>query len=158
MTQPTAIKAIFLMLLCTIFSSTAQILLKQGANQLNYAELESFFYWPLGLGFLSLGIGAVLMMIAFRSGELSLLFPILSTSYVWVSLLSPIFFAEDSMNYLKWTGVIIILLSVSLLGFSSGKLNANNRGKAQDESGMEAAEKAPAGEKTQAGEKVSAHG
>ena len=131
MTQPTAIKAIFLMLLCTIFSSTAQILLKQGANQLNYAELESFFYWPLGLGFLSLGIGAVLMMIAFRSGELSLLFPILSTSYVWVSLLSPIFFAEDSMNYLKWTGVIIILLSVSLLGFSS-KSKANGQGKAQD--------------------------
>ena len=68
------------------------------------------------------------MFVAFKMGELSVLFPILATGYVWVSLISPFFFSSDSMNLLKWVGVIIILFSVGMLGFSKPKKNNGNEG------------------------------
>ena len=61
------------------------------------------------------------MLLAFKQGELSILFPIVATSYVWVSLLSSLLFPEDVMNIWKWGGVIFILFSVSLLGLASEK-------------------------------------
>jgi|SRR3989344_2127514 len=128
MIKPRQTKAIALMLLCTIFASTAHILFKFGANTLNYAEISSFFNWPLVMGLFSLGVGAIFMMAAFRLGELTLVFPVLSTSYVWVSLLSPLFFPQDSMNVWKWVGVIIILISVSGLGLSSSLKKVKNSG------------------------------
>jgi len=58
------------------------------------------------------------MILAFREGEMSVLYPIIATSYILVSILSPLFF-NDSMNTWKWIGIIIILGSVSLLGWGS---------------------------------------
>ena len=109
------------MLLCTLFASTAHILLKFGANDLDYSKISTFVNLPLILGLTFFGIGAIFMMTAFKQGELTVLFPILSTSYVWVSLLSPLFFESDSMNLWKWMGVIIILISVSMLGIASSR-------------------------------------
>ncbi len=119
--------AILLMVLCTIFTSTGQLLWKKGIMSVNLFSLGSLLgsvlNAPLLLGFLSYGIGAFLMLLAFRRGELSVLYPIIATSYVWVSLFSPWLFPSDAMNGWKWAGVITILISVSLLGWSnSGKL------------------------------------
>jgi undecaprenyl phosphate-alpha-L-ara4N flippase subunit ArnE len=111
-------KAIFLMVLCTLFTSLGQILLKKGLLNVNFNVIMTLLNWPLFLGFCSYGLGALLMMIALKNGELSLLYPILATSYVWVSLLSPMFF-QDAMNLWKWLGVMIILFSISLLGYGS---------------------------------------
>ncbi len=109
------------MISCTLFSSSAQILLKFASNEINLSSISSFFNSYLIFGCICLGIGAILMFMAFKIGELSVLFPILATSYVWVSLISPIFFPEDNMNLWKWVGVGIILLSVSLLGYASSR-------------------------------------
>ena len=113
------------MLLCTILASAAHIFLKFGANRINSEAIVSYVNLYLILGLVMFGLGAILMMTAFRMGELSTLFPILATGYVWVSLLSPIFFTSDSMNVWKWTGVIIILISVSMLGLGSTNLVRN---------------------------------
>lgn len=110
--------AIILMIFCTFFTSLGQILLKKGLLGVDFSLLMTLLNGFLFLGFFSYGIGALLMMIALKNGELSLLYPILATSYVWVSLASPIFF-NDTMNLWKWSGVIIILFSISLLGWGS---------------------------------------
>ena len=113
--------AILLMIMCTFFSSTAHLLLKYGAEKINSNNFMSIFNLYLFFGFLFFGIGALFMMVAFKNGELSVVFPILATSYVWVSLFSPIFFVTDSMNYWKWFGVILILFSISVLGVKSSE-------------------------------------
>ena len=113
--------AIFLMLLCTIFTSTGQIFWKLGLKNVSFSDIFSFVNVLFILGFLFYGIGAILMLIAFKSGELSVLYPIIATSYVWVSLASPLIFLTDKMNGLKWAGVIIILISICLLGYGSSK-------------------------------------
>ena len=119
MIKPRQTKAIALMLLCTIFASTAHILFKFGANKIDSTNYLSYINLYLILGMTGFALGAVLMMAAFRMGELAVLFPLLATGYIWVSLSSPIFFATDSMNIWKWLGIIIILVSVSILGFGS---------------------------------------
>jgi drug/metabolite transporter (DMT)-like permease len=58
---------------------------------------------------------ALLMILALRHGELSVLFPIISMSYVWVSLLS-IYFFGDRMNLWKAAGIALVIGGVALLG------------------------------------------
>ena len=80
--------------------------------------------WYLFFGLFSYGVGFILMFLAFKEGELSVLYPILSTSYVWVVLLSPFIFVGESIGALKLIGVTIIIFSVSLIGIGASK----NRG------------------------------
>ena len=110
-----------------MFASTAHILFKFGANKIDSTNYLSYINLYLILGMTGFALGAVLMMAAFRMGELAVLFPLLATGYIWVSLSSPIFFATDSMNIWKWLGIIIILVSVSILGF--GSANGGGAGK-----------------------------
>ncbi len=108
--------AVLLMASCTLFSSLAQILMKLGINKVDYSYLISFINFPLFFGFVSYGLGAGLMLLAFERGELSILYPVLALSYVWVGILSPLVFPGDVMNFWKWLGVFVILFSVGCLG------------------------------------------
>lgn len=58
------------------------------------------------------------MIISFRGGEVSVLFPIVATSYIWVSFLS-IYFLDETMNIFKWLGVLIIFTGIVFIGFGS---------------------------------------
>lgn len=117
----TSLKAIILMILCTIFTSLGQIFWKFGVARIDFSFPLTIINLLFILGFVSYGLGALLMLMAFESGELSVLYPIVAASYIWVSLISPILFPIDSMNLLKWFGVTLILISVSLLGYGSQK-------------------------------------
>lgn len=117
-----------MVILCTAFTSVGQILWKIGAGKI--AELSVIALltnWALLLGFVSYGIGAVLLVLALRNGELSVLYPIVATSYVWVSLLSMKFLGE-TMNAWKWSGVAVILAGVVLVqlpGVVTGEKHGN---------------------------------
>ena len=108
--------AVLLMVLCTIFTSTGQILWKLGVAKITVTSVITYLNLPFILGFVSYGLGALLLILALRMGELTILYPIVATSYVWISIISPFFFPTDGMNIWKWAGVVIILLSVSILG------------------------------------------
>ena len=119
-------KAVFLIVVCTLFTSFGQILWKAGITTVSLRSVSSIFNLPLFLGFVSYGLGALFMILAFRYGELSVLYPIIATSYVWVSILSPLFFPSDTMNLLKWGGVLLIVVSVSILGFGRSATEASH--------------------------------
>ena len=124
-------KAIWLMLGCTIFTSLGQLLWKLGLTNVNFHLPLTLLNLPFLLGFVSYGLGFGMMLLAFKKGELGVLYPIVATSYVWVSLFSPIIFPNDFMNSLKWLGVIIILISVSLLGYSGSRNNLKSERKSK---------------------------
>ena len=106
----TSQRAIVFILFCTLFTSLGQLLWKYGVVSIDYV--------PLFLGFVSYGAGVVLMVLAFREGEVSVLYPLIALSYVFVSVLSPLLFADEQMNLLKWSGVAVILVSLGVLGNS----------------------------------------
>ena len=58
------------------------------------------------------------MVVALKHGELSLLYPIISLSYVWVAILSVLIFHE-TMNALKIAGICVIMIGVAVLGRGS---------------------------------------
>ena len=63
-------------------------------------------------------LATIVFIPALRGGELSVLYPFISLSYVWVSLLS-IKILKEKMNSFKWMGVALIIIGVSFIGFGS---------------------------------------
>ena len=101
---------------CTIFGAAAQILIKSGANMLTGGSpLAMITNVPLVAGYSLYGISAVFLVLALRDGQLSILYPVISLTYVWVTFLSLLFFKE-SMNPWKLLGVLIIVAGVTVLG------------------------------------------
>jgi multidrug transporter EmrE-like cation transporter len=113
--------AIALILFMTLITSTAQVLYKLAAQQFSFSVVGILLNWPLIIGGILYMISSVMMIIAFKGGDISVLYPLIALSYVWVSLLSPMVFPQDTMNPTKWLGIAFILGGVSLIGLSSRK-------------------------------------
>lgn len=116
----TSIRSIGLVVTCTVFGAIAQILIKFGAADLDprlFAHGALTNWWLLG-GLGCLGLNTLLLIVALREGQLSVLYPIIALTYVWVVILSPMFF-EDTINLYKAIGVGVIVLGVSLIGWGS---------------------------------------
>jgi uncharacterized membrane protein len=101
---------------CTILGAAAQILMKTGANALTQPSLiQMITNVPLMVGYTLYGMSTMLLILALREGHLSLLYPIISLTYVWVTLLSIAIF-DERMNWFKGIGLAIIVSGVALLG------------------------------------------
>jgi len=87
-------RSLLMIVAFTIFSAAAQVLLKFGTIQLklNPTFVGLLTNFPLLGGLALYGIGAALMVVALRHGELSVLYPLISLSYVWVAVLSVLVF------------------------------------------------------------------
>ena len=66
-------------------------------------------------GFVLYGLGAVLMLMAYRYGSVSVLQPMLSTNYVLSAILG-FFILQEKITALKVTGIVIITCGVILIG------------------------------------------
>jgi multidrug transporter EmrE-like cation transporter len=112
---------------CTLFAGAAQIMMKFGAAHpmpaIDTSQPASLFTFALALlanlplvaGYALSACNAFLLIMALRDGELSVLYPIYSLSYVWVIALSMYFF-HDQLNPWKAVGVLLIMGGVGLLG------------------------------------------
>jgi multidrug transporter EmrE-like cation transporter len=109
-------RSVGLVFCCTLFGAAAQILMKTGANHLAQPGLGAIVTnLPLLAGYCLYGISTVLLVAALRNGQLSILYPVISLTYVWVTVLSVMIFRE-SLNLYKLTGISIIVLGVAVLG------------------------------------------
>lgn len=70
---------------------------------------------PLMAGYALYGMNTVMMVLALREGELSMLYPIIALTYVWVTLLSYTLLSERPNAY-KNIGITIIVVGVAILG------------------------------------------
>jgi uncharacterized membrane protein len=121
---------VYLVMGCTVFAAAAQVLMKFGAMHpmpaVNLASLSSVTAflvslvgnWQLLLGYSLHACNAFLLILALRDGELSMLYPIIALTYVWVNLLSMYFFHEH-LNPWKGIGIALVIGGVALLGKAS---------------------------------------
>ncbi len=72
-------------------------------------------------GFLVYAIGAVVMTIGLGYGELSVLQPINSMSYVFALILSAIFVPTETISWVTIIGVFVVIAGVIVIGGSSKK-------------------------------------
>jgi undecaprenyl phosphate-alpha-L-ara4N flippase subunit ArnE len=103
------IKGILLMLLCSFCLCLGQLVWKL---------MPGFNWLYLLSGFAIFGLGAVLMIISYRYGELSVLQPINSMTYVYSLFLGYFVFYEE-ITVFKIAGVVAIMTGVILLGHGS---------------------------------------
>jgi multidrug transporter EmrE-like cation transporter len=103
---------------CTVFGAAAQILFKLGLGIMPQASpLAVLANRPLMTGLVLYGASTILLVLALREGELSLLYPVISLTYAWVTLLS-IVLLDEKLDKLKAAGVVVIIAGVALLGRS----------------------------------------
>lgn len=113
-------KAVLLVLLCTILGAGAQFLLKFGSQAVDTSSLVAIVWSmatnvPLVAGLSLYGLSMVLFVHALRNEQLSLLYPLISLTYIWVTGLS-IVFLNESVSIWKVAGVAVIVLGVAFLG------------------------------------------
>lgn len=111
----TQLWAIILVLSATLIGAFGPILLKKGsAKKLSKIKsLATNYHLFGGIGLYA--IGTILFIHALKGGDLSVLYPLVALSYVWVSLLSVKFLGEK-MNKFKWIGVLLIIIGVTFIG------------------------------------------
>ncbi len=108
--------SVLLVFLCTLIGAAAQVLLKIGATQLMSSNPIRMLLNPyVFCGYAMYGVNTGMLILALRKGHLSLLYPIISLTYVWVAILSYLIFHED-MNPYKAFGIGIIVAGVAILG------------------------------------------
>lgn len=104
------------MFLCTLFGVAAQYFVKSSGMQMAQITPAALLAnWQLWAGLSLYGISTGLLILALRDGELSLLYPVISLTYVWVTILSVLVFHEQ-VTVFKAAGVATICSGVALLG------------------------------------------
>ena len=114
----TELWAVGLVVFGSILGSFGPILLKKGSETFSLnLKLLIKNYYLIG-GTLLYMLGTVIFITALRGGELSILYPLVSVTYIWVSFLS-IKFLKEKMNKYKWIGIILIIIGVSFIGLGA---------------------------------------
>jgi multidrug transporter EmrE-like cation transporter len=109
-------RSVWLVFGCTILGAAAQILMKSGANLIGHHGLVGLLTnIPLLAGYSLYGLSTVLLVLALKDGELSLLYPVIALTYVWVTVLSILIF-HDKVNPFRIAGIATIVLGVTVLG------------------------------------------
>lgn len=97
-------KGIILMLLSSICVCIGQLLWKLSTSG-NIILLLGFFFY---------GIGALIMIVAYRFGELSVLQPMLSLNYI-LSIFLAVIILKEEITILKVIGVFVIITGVIMI-------------------------------------------
>jgi multidrug transporter EmrE-like cation transporter len=105
---------------CTILGAAAQLLIKTGMNHFSPHLLALVTNIPLIAGYSLYGINTLMMVLALKNGEMSLLYPIIALTYVWTTLASYTLLGEPS-NIYKNVGIATIVLGVAVMGRRADK-------------------------------------
>ena len=114
-------RSLIIVLCSTVLIALAQALIKTGTGELGVSS--SLVDTAIGIlttpklfaGYALYGVVTVMMVLALRHAELSLMYPVIALSYVWVMALSVLVFHEV-MNPFKLAGVVVIISGVAILG------------------------------------------
>ncbi|RLI98880.1 MAG: hypothetical protein DRP06_04550 [Candidatus Aenigmatarchaeota archaeon] len=107
-------KIILLVLFAAFLGSLGQLFFKKGSANLSFNVMSLLTNWYLILGLCLYGISTIIYVYALSYGELSMLYPIIATSYIWTCFLAVLILGEH-MSFVNWVGILFILLGVSLV-------------------------------------------
>lgn len=109
-------RSVLLVFACTILGAAAQILMKVGMSRFDPQHLSGVLTnLPLFAGYVLYGVNTLMLVLALKDGELSMLYPIIAMTYVWVTLLSYTLLHEKP-NLYKNAGIVTIVIGVAVLG------------------------------------------
>ena len=110
----TQLWAIGLVLIAAILGALGQLNFKLGSDKLSLKIRDLLRNRYLFIGIILYGISTIMFITALKGGELSVLYPIVATSYIWAILLAKKVLNEK-INVYKWAGVAMIIFGVSFI-------------------------------------------
>lgn len=113
-------KIILLTALAAFIGSIGQLEFKRGADNLQFDIKLLLTNYHLILAVAVYGLSTILYIYALNKENLSILYPIIATSYIWTLMFSKIFLKEP-IGLTGWAGVFFILLGVTLIATQAGR-------------------------------------
>ena len=113
-------RAVILVCCCTVTGAAAQILMKVGMTHFQFDVWAILTNFRLLAGYALYGLNTLLLVLALRDGELSMLYPVIALTYVWVTLLCYTLLGEPP-NAFKNIGIATIMIGVAVLGLGGKK-------------------------------------
>lgn len=115
--MPTQLSSIILINISTLLSSLASFFLKIASKNFTFQIRTIIKNLPFIGAFMLYFTSAIISIIAYRGGELTVLVPLASLNYIWASILAVRFLGEK-MNGWKWAGIFTIMVGITLIGLS----------------------------------------
>ncbi|MDP7115743.1 MAG: EamA family transporter [Candidatus Woesearchaeota archaeon] len=113
-TAPWSIGAV---LVAAFIGSFGAIYFKRAAKDIT-RNIKSFINAKFILGVFLYVVSTVIFIVALSAGELSVLYPLVATVYIWVALLS-IWLLKEKMNKYKWLSIALIIAGIIFIGLGS---------------------------------------
>lgn len=105
---------ILLVLFCALLGAFGQILFKLSSDKFALSLEGILFNWKFLLGATFYALSAALFVYALKFGNLSILYPIIATSYIWVSLFAHFLLGEPFPLY-KSLGILMIIFGIGIV-------------------------------------------
>ena len=113
-------KILLLTALTAFIGSIGQLEFKRGADNLQFDIKLLLTNYHLIIAIAVYCVSTVLYVYALNKEQLSILYPIIATSYILTLLFSKIFLKEP-VGLTSWAGVFFILLGVTLIATQAGR-------------------------------------
>lgn len=114
----TILIGIALVTLGTLIGSFGALFLKLGSKNFSMSPTKIIRNWHLILGCFLYLVSSIPFIISLKFGPLSVMYPFVATSYIWVTCLS-IIVLKEKMTFFKWLGIISIIAGVAFIGLGS---------------------------------------
>jgi drug/metabolite transporter (DMT)-like permease len=114
----TPVSSMAWVLLGSFIGSFGAVLLKAGARHVKLNLVALLKNWRLAAGVGAYVLSSVFFVLGLRNGELSILYPMVSLSYIWTVFWSKTFFGEK-LTSAKFYALGLILFGVALLGMGT---------------------------------------
>ena len=111
----TPLRSMLLIFAASFIGSFGALFLKAGAAKLHGGLRYLFFNAKLALGVALFMGSSLLYVLGLKQGELSVLYPLVSLSYIWALLWSRLFLKEPFTRH-KFYGLALILVGIVFIG------------------------------------------
>ena len=114
----TPLSSILLVFSASFIGSLGMATLKAGANRLRPGLFPMLTSWRVAMGVGLFVLSSVPYVLGLKRGSLTVLFPMVSLSYIWGVIWARIFFNEP-FNRSKLCGLVLIVAGVVFIGLGN---------------------------------------
>ena len=109
----TPITIVLIVLLSNFFGAIGGLLLKKGSKnfKMSLSMIKNYYILTGGIVYV---LAAGIFVYALNFGELTVLFPLTASAYIWTAILSAIFLKEH-INLYKIGGILLIVLGAIMI-------------------------------------------
>jgi len=108
------LRIIILTALSALIGSIGQVEFKRGTESLQLDIQAILTNYHLIVGLFLYALSTLIYIYSLSKGRLSIVYPIIATSYIWATLFAWMFLKEP-INHINLAGIILILLGVTLI-------------------------------------------